>query len=186
MNTHAHIAAHANALVKLLEVVPAVEALAADCIASIKAGGKILIFGNGGSAADAQHWAAELTGRFQHERRPLPAIALTTDTSALTAIGNDYGFHDVFARQVAALARDGDVVIGITTSGTSPNVINGLRNVWQRATSLAIVTSANAPDAPWADHVIRAPGANTAIVQEMHAVIGHVLCGLIEAAFVEN
>jgi D-sedoheptulose 7-phosphate isomerase len=140
------------------------------------------LFGNGGSAADAQHWAAELTGRYKRERRALPAIALTTDTSALTAIGNDYGYDEVFARQVRALARDGDVLIGITTSGTSPNVHNGLDAA--RGCKAALVTGPK--DWPWAyDHMIRAPGDSTATIQEMHAIIGHMLCGMIEDAFAE-
>jgi len=182
---NAHLAAHRAALNKLDAIIPSVEALAADCIASIKAGGKILLFGNGGSAADAQHWAAELTGRYRRERIALPAIALTTDTSALTAIGNDYGYDEVFARQVRALARDGDVLIGISTSGTSPNVIGAMRANWSRACTLALITGERAPDMPMLDHVIRAPGDSTATIQEMHAIIGHMLCGMIEDAFAE-
>jgi D-sedoheptulose 7-phosphate isomerase len=182
---NAHLAAHRAALDKLDAVIPLVEALAADCIASIKAGGKILLFGNGGSAADAQHWAAELTGRYRRERIALPAIALTTDTSALTAIGNDYGFDEVFARQVRALARDGDVLIGITTSGTSPNVIAAIKANASRACIHALVTGDRAPGMSLLDHVIRAPGDSTATVQEMHGIIGHMLCGIIEDAFAE-
>lgn len=180
-----HIAAHRRALDELDAVIPSVEALAADCIASIRAGGKILLFGNGGSAADAQHWAAELTGRYRKERRAIPAIALTTDTSALTAIGNDYGFRDVFARQVRALARDGDVLIGISTSGTSPNVVDAIKANASRACIHAMITGTTAPGMSLLDHVIRAPGDSTATIQEMHAIIGHILCGLIEDAFAE-
>ena len=180
-----HIAAHRRALDELDAILPSVEALAADCIASIKAGGKILLFGNGGSAADAQHWASELTGRYKRDRRALPAIALTTDTSALTAIGNDYGFRDVFARQVRALARDGDVLIGISTSGTSPNVVDAIKANAGRACIHAMITGPTAPGMSLLDHAIRAPGDSTATIQEMHAIIGHILCGMIEDAFAE-
>jgi D-sedoheptulose 7-phosphate isomerase len=182
---NAHLAAHRAALDKLDAEIPLVEALAADCIASIKAGGKILLFGNGGSAADAQHWAAELTGRYKRERIALPAIALTTDTSALTAIGNDYNFGTVFSRQVQALARPGDVLIGISTSGRSANVLNGLFDGISARATLALVTNENVGGDGWLHHVIRAPGDSTATIQEMHGIIGHILCGLIEDAFAE-
>jgi D-sedoheptulose 7-phosphate isomerase len=181
---NAHLAAHRAALDKLDAVIPSVKALAADCIASIKAGGKILLFGNGGSAADAQHWAAELTGRYRRERIALPAIALTTDTSALTAIGNDYGFDVVFGRQIEAIAKPQDVAIGISTSGKSENIFYALYHAHGLGLKAWMVTGQNCPDnGPFIR--IRAPGDSTATIQEMHSIIGHMLCGIIEDAFAE-
>jgi D-sedoheptulose 7-phosphate isomerase len=139
--------------------------------------------GNGGSAADAQHFAAELIGRFERERRALPSVALTADTSVLTSIGNDYGFADVFRRQVEGLIRGGDVLVGISTSGTSANV---LRAVEQARTQGGIVIGLLGRDggtiAPLCDIALVVPGSNTARIQEMHALVGHLLCDLVEAA----
>jgi D-sedoheptulose 7-phosphate isomerase len=145
--------------------------------------GKVLFFGNGGSAADAQHLAAEFTGRFQLERRALPAIALTTDTSALTAIGNDYGFAAIFARQIEALGRPGDVAVAITTSGTSPNITAGVA-VCRRLGILTIgLTSSRGIEfGRSVDHAILVPSAHTARVQECHITIGHLMCELVENA----
>jgi len=143
----------------------------------IVSGKKILLFGNGGSAADAQHIAAEFTGRFVIERRALPAIALTTDSSALTAIANDYGYEMVFQRQVEALANEGDVLIGITTSGNSPNVINAL-NAGKAKGCKTIGLSGNDGGKMnnFCDINIIIPSKITARIQEMHIVIGHIFC----------
>ena len=148
---------------------------------SLAGGGKVLLFGNGGSAADAQHWAAELTGRYLRERPGLAAIALTTDTSALTAIANDYGYERVFARQVEALARPGDVAVGISTSGHSPNVRLGLQEARRRGCfTLAVLGRDGGAIAGEADLALIYPAEATPRIQEMHAVLGHLLCALVE------
>ncbi len=150
------------------------------CIDALRAGGKILIAGNGGSAADAQHIAAELVVRFELDRPGLPAIALTTDTSALTAIGNDYGFESLFSRQVEALGRPGDVFIGLSTSGNSANVLKAMdaaKNL--RMTRIALCGSGGRIH-QCAEHVLAMPSTHTPRIQEGHAVVGHILCGLIE------
>ncbi len=156
--------------------------LAAERIrSSLAGGGKVLLFGNGGSAADAQHWAAELTGRYLRERPGLAAIALTTDTSALTAIANDYGYERVFARQVEALARPGDVAVGISTSGHSPNVRLGLKEARSRGCfTLAVLGRDGGAMAGEADLALVYPAEATPRIQEMHAVLGHLLCALVE------
>ena len=147
----------------------------------LRSGGKIMLFGNGGSAADAQHLATELTVRYKTDRVPLAALALTTDSSALTAIGNDYGFEHLFARQIAALGRPGDVAIGITTSGRSPNVTGAL----QMAKNLKIVPAAlsgkDGGDLPGlAEPLLIVPSQVTARIQEMHILLGQMLCNAIE------
>jgi D-sedoheptulose 7-phosphate isomerase len=155
---------------------------AAEMLARVfKAGGKVLIFGNGGSAADAQHLAAEFVNRFQVERPPLAALALTTDTSILTAVANDYDFGQVFAKQVLALGRPGDLAWGISTSGNSPNVVAGL----DAARALGLKTLAlsgrdGGPVAAAADLALTVPSRNTPRVQEVHITIGHVLCDLVD------
>jgi D-sedoheptulose 7-phosphate isomerase len=145
--------------------------------------GKLLIAGNGGSAADAQHLAAEFLSRFASERRPLPALALTTDTSTLTAIGNDYGFERIFERQLHALGRPGDVFLAISTSGRSANVIAAL----QAARSVGMTTIGfTGQDASrmcdLCDLCLRVPSAETAVIQQVHIVAGHIVCGLVEQA----
>jgi len=145
-------------------------------------GGKILLFGNGGSAADAQHIAAEFVGRFVRERRPLPAVALTTDTSVLTAIGNDYGFERVFARQVAALGRAGDVVVAISTSGASPNVLAGIDAARGAGlTTIALTGRDGGALAKRADLAIVVPSQSTARIQECHIAVGHVICEIVDS-----
>jgi D-sedoheptulose 7-phosphate isomerase len=159
-----------------------VEAAALACIGSLKSGGKILLAGNGGSAADAQHIAGEFVSRFAFERPGLPAIALTTDTSILTAIGNDYGYEKLFARQVQALGNEGDVFIGYSTSGTSPNVLQAF--VEARARGLVCVGftgNRGGPMLTLCDHLLAVPCASTPKIQEGHLVLGHILCGLVEA-----
>ena len=146
-----------------------------------QAGGKVLIFGNGGSAADAQHLAAEFVNRFQVERPPLAALALTTDTSILTAVANDYDFRQVFAKQVRALGRPGDLAWGISTSGNSANVVAGLdaaRDLGLK--TLALSGGEGGPVAAAVDLALTVPSRNTPRVQEVHITIGHVLCDLVD------
>ncbi len=153
----------------------------AACAASLKANGKLLFFGNGGSAADAQHLATEFTIRYRTDRVAMAALALTTDTSALTAAGNDLGFEHIFARQIEALGRPGDVAIGITTSGKSPNIIKALATA--RAAGLVTVAfsgSGGGEAARVADHALIVPSAVTARVQEMHIALGQMLCAALE------
>ncbi|MGB4056778.1 MAG: D-sedoheptulose 7-phosphate isomerase [Alphaproteobacteria bacterium] len=155
--------------------------LLSACETSITNGGKILFFGNGGSAADAQHLATELTVRYSKNRKPIAALALTTDTSALTAIGNDFGFEDLFARQIEALGNPGDVALGISTSGKSPNVLKALKTA--RAQNLKTVgfTGQNGGDmASLCDILIKIPSPITARIQEMHITLGQMLCGALE------
>jgi D-sedoheptulose 7-phosphate isomerase len=156
-------------------------ALLADCIASIRGGGKLMLFGNGGSAADAQHLATELTIRYKKTRVAIAALALTTDTSALTAAGNDLGFEQIFARQIEALGRKGDIAIAISTSGKSPNILAALR----KAKTMGLVTAAfggkgGGDMAGLADHLLAVPSATAARIQEMHITLGQMLCGAIE------
>ncbi len=155
--------------------------LAELCVEALRRGGKLLLFGNGGSAADAQHLSAELTIRFVRHRRALAAMALTTDTSALTACANDYGFDTVFARQIEALGRPGDVAIGFSTSGQSPNVICAL-DAARRAGIASAAFGGNSGGGlkGIADPLIVVPSTVTARIQEMHILLGHVLCAEIE------
>jgi D-sedoheptulose 7-phosphate isomerase len=181
----AELAEHAAVALRTREAIAGeFPRLVAACSGAVRAGHKLLLFGNGGAAAAAQHIATELVVRYSREsgnRRPLAAIALTTDTSAITAIGNDFGFDDVFARQIEALCRAGDVAIGISTSGTSENVIRGLKVA--RAAGAVTVGFAGESGGRLADLVdyrIFVPSSSTARVQEMHMVVGHALCALIE------
>jgi D-sedoheptulose 7-phosphate isomerase len=153
----------------------------AACAASLRAGGKVLFIGNGGSAADAQHLATELTVRYKRDRAPIAAIALTTDTSTLTAAGNDFGFDQIFARQVAALGRPGDVLIALSTSGNSPNVLAALR----QAKAMGMITigfsgRTGGDMSMLLDHALLVPSETTARIQEMHILLGHMLCGALE------
>jgi D-sedoheptulose 7-phosphate isomerase len=149
--------------------------------ASIRAGKKVLICGNGGSAADAQHIAAEFTGRYETERRALPAIALTTDTSALTAVSNDYGFERVFMRQIEALAAEGDCLIAISTSGNSPNVISAVMEARKRGCLIVGMTGANGKKlASLSDACVLVPSTRTARIQEVHITIAHIWCELVD------
>jgi D-sedoheptulose 7-phosphate isomerase len=148
---------------------------------ALQRGGKIFFFGNGGSAADAQHLAAELVGRFEKERRALPAIALTANTSTLTSIGNDYSYEAVFARQLEGLGSRGDVAVGISTSGKSPNVLRALRCARKMGITAVGMTGQCSPDmAELVDYCISVPSKRTARVQEAHILIGHILCEIIE------
>ena len=154
----------------------------ADCLAAtLRAGGKLLIAGNGGSAADAQHIAAEFLSRFKFDRNPLPAIALTTDSSVLTAIGNDYGFEHVFARQVSGLARQGDVFLAISTSGRSPNVLAALQAARRLGVTTIGFTGAGGGEMrPLCTLVLSAPSDETALIQQIHIMAAHAICGLVE------
>ena len=146
-----------------------------------KKGGKVLIFGNGGSAADAQHLAAEFVNRFLVERPPLAALALTTDTSILTAVANDYDFREVFAKQVRALGRRGDAALGISTSGKSPNVVAGLKAARELGLkTLALSGGDGGPVAASADLALVVPSRQTPRIQEVHITMGHVLCDLVD------
>jgi D-sedoheptulose 7-phosphate isomerase len=160
---------------------PAIAAAAAALIAAFDAGGHLWIFGNGGSAADAQHIAAELAGRFRRERRALPATALTTNSSSLTAIANDYGYDAVFARQLDGVCRPGDVVLGISTSGSSRNVVAALALGRRLGARTIALTGEEARDcAPLVDILIDVPAATTPRVQECHILVGHILCEIVE------
>ena len=158
------------------------EAAAGAIAASVRAGGKILLFGNGGSAAEAQHFAAEFVNGMEHrDRPPIPAIALTTDTSLLTAIGNDRGFVLVFSRQVEALGRPGDVAVALTTSGTSPNVVEALKTARAKGlATIALTGQGGGEVAPLADFLLDVPSRSTPRVQEAHHFILHLLAGRLE------
>lgn len=148
---------------------------------TFKSGRKLLVFGNGGSSADAQHFTAELVGRFAVDRKPLPAIALTTNQAILTAWSNDYGFADVFARQIDALGVANDVALGISTSGTSPNVINGLRRARERGLKTIGLTGESGGDmGPLCDVLLAPPVTSTARIQEVHLVTYHSICAALE------
>jgi len=150
-------------------------------VKTLKTGHKVLVFGNGGSAADSQHIAAEITGRFSRERRGYPAIALTTDTSVLTSVSNDYGFDLVYARQVQALARRGDLVIAISTSGNSPNILEGIRAARIAGASVLGFTGAGGGAmASLCDIIFAVPSKSTPRIQEAHITIGHILCEAID------
>ena len=156
-------------------------AMAEIIVGALRQGGKLMICGNGGSAGDAQHIAGEFIGRLMYDRAPLAAIALTTDSSVLTAVANDYGYPHIFERQVLGLGRPGDVLLGISTSGTSPNVVRALTAA--RETGLATLGFTGARGGAMGDHcdlLLEAPSANTAIVQQLHIVAAHIVCALVE------
>ena len=161
----------------------AAAAAAEACVASLRAGGKLLLCGNGGSAADAQHWAAELVSRFNYDRPGLAAMALTTDGSVLTGIGNDYGNTRIFARQVEALGRPRDMLLALSTSGRSSNVLEALRAARARGMgTIGFTGEAGEAMAGLCDICIRVPSVSTPRIQEGHAVLGHALCAAVEAA----
>jgi D-sedoheptulose 7-phosphate isomerase len=150
---------------------------------ALRGGGKVLVFGNGGSAADAQHFAAELVGRYMKDRPAWPAIALTTDTSVLTAVGNDFGYDAVFRRQVEALGRPGDVAIGISTSGRSPNVVDAMAKAREmRLVTVAMTGEGGGKLAGQVDYLVAAPTTATPRIQEVHGLVIHVLCQIVEEA----
>ncbi|MAL79240.1 MAG: phosphoheptose isomerase [Sneathiella sp.] len=150
-------------------------------VAAIESGNKIMFFGNGGSAADAQHLAAELVIRFVDNRKPIAALALNTDTSALTAGANDLGYDEIFARQIDALGKSGDVAVGITTSGTSPNVVKALEMARRKGLVTTAFTGRDGGRMPeLADVALIVPATSTRRIQEMHITLGHMLCGALE------
>jgi D-sedoheptulose 7-phosphate isomerase len=158
-----------------------IERMVSLIIASYRAGGKVILFGNGGSAADAQHIAAELVGRFKLERQALPAIALNTNTSTITALANDYSYETVFSHQIEAFATDRDVVIGISTSGESPNVIEAMKTARRKGAKTIGLTGGNGGQlAGVADLVLAVPSDSTPRIQEAHITIGHIVCELVE------
>lgn len=165
-------------------LIRAVAAAGKACAQALERGNKIMLAGNGGSAADAQHIAAEFLSRLAIDRRPLPALALTTDTSILTAAANDYGFETVFERQVQALAVSGDVFIGISTSGKSPNIIRALQAARNAgATTIGLTGASGGKMVEFCDVIVRVPSDRTQNIQEVHIMIGHTICAIAEQSF---
>ena len=168
----------------LAALVPEIERVAHLWIEALASGKKILLFGNGGSAADSQHIAAELVGRLLVKRRALPAIALTTDSSNLTALANDFGYDQIFERQIEALGAAGDVAVGISTTGNSPNVLAGIRLARERGLRTVALTGRDGGAlAGLVDHALTIPSDSTQRIQEAHITIGHILCELVESHF---
>jgi D-sedoheptulose 7-phosphate isomerase len=162
-------------------------AIASAMTAALRAGNKILLIGNGGSAADAQHIAAELIGRYKQERASYAALALTTDTSALTAIGNDYGFEQVFARQIEGLGRRGDVLLAFSTSGRSPNILQGLRTARERGlVTIGFTGSKGQSLGALCDHLFVSPGDDTPVIQQIHLAVAHGICDQIEQSMMRE
>jgi len=161
--------------------------VAMQIVRSLRAGGKVLFFGNGGSAADAQHLAAEFTGRYLKERRALPALALSVNSSSLTAIGNDYGFDLVFSRQLEALGREGDIAVGISTSGNSRNVIRALEVAKSKSIySVALTGASGGAMKGLADCAICVPSEETPRIQECHILAGHIICEIVEEVMLDE
>jgi len=164
-----------------------IEKAANEVINSLKTGNKIIFCGNGGSAADAQHLAAELMGRYKVDRNPLPAISLTVDTSAITAIGNDYGYENIFSRQLRGIGVKGDILFAISTSGASKNVIKAIREARDMGIYVISLTGINDSEMKNLSHLtIQSQSDETNHIQEMHIAIGHLICGLVESSVVEN
>lgn len=183
-----HFEAHQATIASIqTALLPDIERCVQTLLEVLQSGGKILTMGNGGSAADAQHLAAEFVGRFRIERKALPAIALTTDTSVLTAIGNDYGFDEIFKRQIEALADAGDVVIGISTSGHSVNVEKAMRAARETGCrTIGLLGRDGGRIAPLCDIELTVNAQQTPHIQEAHLVIIHILCELVEQALFAN
>lgn len=166
------------------ELVSAVDDAADLIIKTLRRGGKVIVFGNGGSAADAQHIACELVGKFKKVRKAQPAIALTTDTSILTAVANDFGFDYIFSRQIEALARSEDVVMALSTSGNSPNVLEGVKAARDLGCkSIGLTGKSGGRLAQLADIPVRVPSNSVPRIQEAHITVGHIICSLVERAF---
>lgn len=181
-NLTAALAEHQEVMNKLTALLPQIAAVADEMRACIARGGKILLMGNGGSAADSQHIAAEIVGRYKKERKGLPAIALTTDTSILTSVGNDYGYEYIFSRQVEALCSPQDLVIGLTTSGNSPNVVRAIETAKQiGAVTVGMTGGSGGKLVALCDYNLIMPSNDTPRIQEAHIFIGHSLCNLLEA-----
>lgn len=180
------LAEHQAVMEALSEQGPVLERIAVAMAKAILSGGKVLWCGNGGSAADSQHMAAEFVGRFRRERGGLASIALTTDTSILTSVANDYGFEEVFRRQVEAHCAKGDILVGISTSGTSPNVCAALRAAREiGALTVAFTGSGGGTAAEIAELTLRVPSKSTARIQEAHILCGHMLCDWVDASVCE-
>jgi D-sedoheptulose 7-phosphate isomerase len=181
------LSAHRTAIEQLHEQLPLILEMGMRLRNCLLAGGKILLLGNGGSAADCQHIAAEIVGRYQRERRGLPAIALTTDTSILTAVGNDYGFERIFSRQVEALCTPADVVIGLSTSGNSPNVLAAIHTARQiGAFTMGLTGGSGGKLAQCCDLSLVVASKDTPRIQEAHILVGHLLCDLIDAETLDS
>ena len=175
---------HLDVFGKTMEQMDVIQLMAERCKEALKAGNKVLFCGNGGSAADAQHLAAELIGRFQKERRSLASIASTTDTSILTAVANDYGYDEVFARQVEGLGRSGDVLIGISTSGNSANVVKAALKARDTGMhTIAFTGEGGGKLKDICDITFAVPSKVTARIQEMHIMVGHIICELVEEEY---
>ncbi len=174
-------AATKNAILENQELIDVIVNVAKACVDVYRNGRKTILAGNGGSAADAQHIAAELVGRYGFDRPSIPSLALTTDTSNLTAIGNDYGYDKVFSRQLEGMAQEGDIFIGISTSGNSQNIINAFESARHRGvTTVALVGRDGGKMGAMADYAIIVPSNATPRIQESHILIGHILCDIIE------
>lgn len=181
------LSAHRAAIEQLHEQLPLILEMGMRLRNCLLTGGKILLLGNGGSAADCQHIAAEIVGRYQRERRGLPAIALTTDTSILTAVGNDYGFEHIFSRQVEALCTPADVVIGLSTSGNSPNVLAAIHTARQiGAFTMGLTGGSGGKLAQCCDLSLVVASKDTPRIQEAHILVGHLLCDLIDAETLDS
>ncbi|MBU7583983.1 MAG: D-sedoheptulose 7-phosphate isomerase [Nostoc sp. TH1S01] len=175
---------HSSVIKFLANYLSEIEEIATVVVNTLKAGKKVLLMGNGGSAGDAQHIAAELVGRFSKERRGLPAIALTTDTSILTSIGNDYGYENIFSRQIEALANSDDFVVGISTSGNSNNVLQALKIAKNIGCKTAALLGKDGGEIKnIVDLPLIVPSANTARIQEAHILIGHIVCEIVDLYF---
>ncbi len=176
------LAEHRELVARVEELLPEVDRVARRLIDVYERDGRLLAFGNGGSAADAQHLAAELIGRYDRDRRPLAAVALSTDPSVVTCIGNDFSFEELFARQVRALARAGDMAIGFTTSGRSENVVRGLAAAREQGATTVLFSGGDGlPAAKHADHALVVPSTTTARVQEMHLFLLHLVIEQVDA-----
>ena len=174
----------ATTMLEIKELSPKIEAVVSLLIETLENGGTVFWCGNGGSASDSQHLAAELVGRFKINRKPLRSVALTTDTSVITATGNDYGFENVFKRQIQALGRPGDLVVGISTSGSSPNVVSAI--IEARKMEIRTIAFTGKKKSPlWmeADIFIAIPSEETSHIQEGHIAVGQLICGIVEAHF---
>ena len=188
------IAAHLEQSLAALEransdapMLAAARTIATAIIAALRAGNKVLIVGNGGSAGDAQHIAAEIVGRYKQDRPGYAAIALTTDTSALTAIANDYGFEQIFARQVEGLGARGDVLLALSTSGRSPNIVAALKKARERGlVTVGFTGAAGAAMGTDCDHLLIAPSDDTPVVQQIHLAVGHGICDEIEQSMMRE
>ena len=177
----------AQTKVRLKELAGSIAEIADAIVEALRRGGKIVFFGNGGSAADAQHLAAEFVGQFHHVRKGLPALALSVNTSALTAISNDFSYEEVFARQVEALVGEKDLVVGISTGGNSPNVVRGIEQAKQQgATTVGLLGKGGGQLARLVDLALVIPSNSTQRIQEAHITVGHILCTLMERALFES